>query len=284
MMLLRLLSRLPLWFLYGISDVVFVIGYYLIRYRRKVAITNLQRSFPEVPPEEIARIEKAFYRHLCDYTLETLALLTMPKDELARRVVFTNVDVIAIHAAKKQSIMLFASHLFNWEWLLSAGSFSIPFEVDFVYQKQSSRLFNQFLLECRTRFGGHAVVREQVAREVLRRKDLTVATAIVADQFPGLGSDKRYWTMFLNQDTAFFQAINQVTVMTQYPAYFAAIRRKSRGYYTVEFIPISEPPYARDSFHVVDQYARVTEAEIARQPENWLWSHKRWKRPRESGE
>jgi KDO2-lipid IV(A) lauroyltransferase len=216
--------------------------------------------------------------------VETLKLLTISQDELTKRMVYKNPGRIREYTDHQQSVILFASHQFNWEWVLAAGCFSLGTQIDFVYQTQSSDLFNQFLLFCRTRFGAHPIQRERVAREVTKRRSLARGIAIVADQFPGLDSDKRYWTHFLHQDTAFFQAINQVAWLTQYPAFYAAVKKIRRGFYEVELIRIAEPPYDKKTFHVVDNYAKTTGAMIARSPENWLWSHKRWKRPRPSGE
>lgn len=284
MMLLKIFSRLPFWALYWLSDFTFLVGFHLIRYRRKIVWKNLTRSFPQKNSGEIKKIERKFYQYLCDYAVETLALLTISREELSKRMVYVNPEILRPFADKHQSVILFASHQFNWEWLLAAGCFSLPVNIDFVYQAQSSKLFNQFLLFCRTRFGAYPIQREHVAREVLKRRKNVRGIAIIADQFPGLAGDKRYWTDFLNQDTAFFQAIDQVAVLTQYPAFFAAVRRNKRGFYEVELIKIAEPPYNRETFHVVDNYARVTEGAIARHPENWLWSHKRWKKPRPSGE
>jgi Kdo2-lipid IVA lauroyltransferase/acyltransferase len=284
MMMLKILSRLPFWVLYGLSDFIFVVGFYIIRYRRNIVKSNLVHSFPQKTPIEIERIERKFYKSLCDYAVETLALLTISKEELSRRMIYKNPDLIRPFTDNHKSVILFASHLFNWEWLLAAGCFSLPVDIDFVYQAQSSDLFNRFLLFCRTRFGAHPIQREYVARQVMKRRDRVRGIAIIADQFPGLASDKRYWTNFLHQDTAFFQAINQVAVLTQYPAFFADVRKVKRGFYEIELVKIAEPPFDRKTFHVVDNYANVTEAVIARQPENWLWSHKRWKKPRPSSE
>ena len=75
-----------------------------------------------------------------------------------------------------------------------------------------------------------------------------------------------------------------MALLTQYPAFYAAVKKIRRGFYEVELVKIAEPPYDKKAFHVVDNYAKTTEAMIALNPENWLWSHKRWKRPRPSGE
>lgn len=194
--------------------------------------------------------------------------------------IYKNPEIVNEYVDKNQSILIFASHQFNWEWLLAAGSLNLPLQIDFVYQQQHSPLFNDFSLRSRTRFGAYGIKRQNVAREVIKRKDILRAIAIVADQFPGHENDKRYWTKFLNQDTAFFQSINQLATLTQYPAFYAAVKKVKRGYYELELIKIVEPPYNNENFHVVDNYVKATEELIRQYPDGWLWSHNRWKNRR----
>ena len=284
MVLLKILSRLPFWALYRLSDFIYFVGFHIIRYRRNVVWTNLKQSFPGKKEVELRQIQKHFYRNLCDYVVETLKLLTITQEALRKRIIFKNPELTRAYTDQQKSVLLFASHQFNWEWVLAAGGFSLATQIDFVYQTQASDLFNRYLLYCRTRFGAYPIQRERVAREITKRRHIVRGVAIVADQFPGLASDKRYWTLFLNQDTAFFQAINQMALLTQYPAFYAAVKKLSRGIYEVEIIKIAEPPYDKKTFHVVDNYAKTIEERIMATPWNWLWSHKRWKRPRPSGE
>lgn len=157
------------------------------------------------------------------------------------------------------------------------GSYKLPLKVDFVYQEQQSEYFNDFSLKTRTRFGAYPIKRETVGRESLRRKDELRAIAIVADQFPGQGQNKRYWTKFLNQDTAFFLGIGQLAVLLQYPVLFFNVKKLKRGYYEAEGILISNPPYEKESNSMVDAYAKVLEESIHNYPDGWLWSHNRWK-------
>ncbi len=275
MVLLKLLSRTPLSVLYLFSDFLFFASYYVINYRLKLVRKNLKQSFPEKSIAELKLIEKQFYKNLCDYGVETLKLLTISKQELTARMKFINLEGAQKFLQNKQSVIMLASHQFNWEWLLAVGSLNHP--VDFVYQEQSSNLFNTFSLVSRTRFGAYPVKREKVAREALLRKDLIRATAIVADQFPGKGRDKKYWTTFLHQPTAFYQAIGQLVLMLQYPVFYLAIRKKKRGYYEAEYVLLSEPPYEKDSYRVVESYVKATEKIIQENPAGWLWSHNRWK-------
>lgn len=276
MFLLRVLSRLPLSILYLISDFLFVVSYYVIRYRKKLVKKNLRNSFPEKTKAERSKIERLFYRNLCDYAVETLKLLTISRSELTKRVVFTNPEIITAYREKNIPVIGLASHQFNWEWLLVAGN--LHFTTDFVYQPIKTSLTNKLLLACRTHFGGHAIKRNDLAREMVKRKNLWRLIAIVSDQYPGQKKDKKYITQFLNQETAFFQAPNQIASLTKYPVVFSAVRKIKRGYYEATFVPLAEPPYVKDEEKVIDRYVQAAEEVIHEYPAGWLWSHRRWKK------
>lgn len=278
MFFLRLISRLPLAILYRVSDFLFLLSYYIIRYRRSLVKKNLRNSFPEKSKAERARIEREYYHNLCDYAVETLKLLTIKREDLEKRVVFTNTEVVEKYKSQNQSVLMLASHQFNWEWLLAAGNINLPMSLDFVYQPINSMLTDRLLLTCRTRFGAHPIKRNELAREVIKRRNVLHGTAIVADQYPGHKRDKRYMTTFLNQETAFFYGTNQLAAMTQYPVLFTEIRKVKRGFYEVTFVPLAEPPYEKNSDEIIDRYAKAAEKLIHQYPSGWLWSHNRWKK------
>src|SRR5690606_28459867 len=107
-------------------------------------------SFPEKSPAELDKIEKEFYRNLCDYALEMLKTVTISPEELKRRMVFRNPGIIEEFARHNKSIIFFASHQFNWEWILVSASISPPWPIDFVYQDVNSRSFDRLMLNIRT--------------------------------------------------------------------------------------------------------------------------------------
>ena len=278
MFFIRLLSRLSLPILYKISDILFFISFYLIRYRRKLVSSNLERSFPDKTIVDRKQIEKEFYKNLCDYAVESLKLVTMSREELNRRMVFTNPEVPQNFSASNQSILFLASHQFNWEWLLVSASASFPMAIDFVYQPVKNKFFNDLILNIRTRFGAHPIKRDEVARELIRRKDIVRGVATVADQYPGYGRDKKFIARFLNQETAFFMGTNQLAHLTQYPSVYYKPKRIKRGYYQASPVIVAVPPYPKDSVQVISNYVDTVEEVIREYPAGWLWSHNRWKK------
>lgn len=278
MWLARLFSRLPFPVLYALSDFLFLVSYHVVKYRRKLVMKNLRNSFPEKSTSELRAIEKAFYRNLCDYAVETLKLLTIDKQELIKRMHITNHEEIDACAKNNQSVIALASHQFNWEWLLVSANATYSLPVDFVYQTVKNKFFNDLTQAIRTRFGAYSIDRHHVAREFIKRKNITRVIATVADQYPGLKADKRITAQFLNQETEFFFGSNQMATMSQYKVIYLDVRKIKRGYYTCTSIPIAEPPYDKNDTHIIEDYIRAVEQSIRNHPDGWLWSHNRWKK------
>lgn len=264
--------------LYGLSDLLFVFGYHILRYRRDVTRRNLRNAFPEKTEKEIIVIERKFYHILCDYPIEGLKLLTMSVPELEKRMTIKNPEGILKYMQENKAMMFMLAHQFNWEWMVGSLSILTKLKIFYVYQEQSSKFFDDMTHRIRMRFGPGPIKRNSVAKEVIRKKGTLHGLALLADQFPGFWQDKRYWTTFLNQETAFFQGGDQIAAAMQYPVFFFIIRRLKRGYYELEIVQIAEPPYKKGEINVVNQYALMLEKSIREQPENWLWSHDRWKR------
>ncbi|MEQ8423972.1 MAG: lipid A biosynthesis acyltransferase, partial [Cyclobacteriaceae bacterium] len=132
MFLLRALSRLPFPVLFLLSDLLFFLAYHIVRYRRWVVYRNIHNSFPDMSESEMLKIERVFYRNLCDYIVETLKLLTITPEELKRRMFYKNPEVIQQCKDENTSALFLASHQFNWEWMIAAANLWLPVAVDFV--------------------------------------------------------------------------------------------------------------------------------------------------------
>lgn len=277
MFAIKLLSRLPFSILYTLSDFLFFVSYRIVKYRRKLVLKNLKNSFPSASDETLKSIEKEFYKNLCDYAVELVKLLTISKEELAIRVKFINPEVLTSFLNRGQSVLCLASHQFNWEWLLTAGSIVLPEQMDFVYQPVHSKFADEFSYACRTRFGAHGIKRDSVAREVIKRRHVLRKLALVGDQYPGHGNDKRYSTTFMHQPTVFFSGLNQLASMTQYPVVYFAMRKVRRGFYETEIVRIANPPYEKETANIIEPYVAAVEKVIHADPAGWLWSHNRWK-------
>ncbi len=277
--LLKIISRLPFPVLYFISDMLYVLLWYGIRYRRPVVLQNLQGSFPEKSNVEIRRIAKNFYRHLCDVVVETLKTLTMSEASLSRRVHIQNREVVERYFRQEHSVVVATSHQGNWEWLLVSCSLQLPFQVDAIYMELSNPFFNKLMKKIRSRFGTHMVEKKVSFREIIRRKPLVRIIAIVADQ-GSTANAQLHWTTFLHRETGFYTGPERIARKTDIPVIFVSMHRERRGFYQIRFQELDSPPFHKQPNYITEQYVRAVEDSICQHPEQWLWSHKRWKRKR----
>jgi len=282
--MLKLLSKLPFFVLYLFSDLLSFIAFYLIRYRKKVVFDNLSKSFPEKSDREIKKIARSFYTNLSDVIVEMIKSLSLGLDDIQERVIFNNKEVLNDQFNQGRSVFCMAAHMGNWEWILYGFHVNFNHPVDAVYKPLTNKKIDKLMYENRSRFGCTPIPKKNSAKEIIKRsREVVRAIALVADQVP-LRSEEKYWTQFLNRETAFFVGTEALARLTNNAVACFAIRRVKRGFYEVDSFLIGEPPYEKGSHEVIEKYARKMEEYIKRYSSDWLWSHKRWKYTRKDVE
>lgn len=279
--LLRLLARLPLPVLYVLSSILWPIAYYVIRYRRKVAHDNLLRSFPEKSKKEVGRIERAFYRHLCDIVVETVKMLHLSDAEMQKRVDVKGTELMEQAAAEGRPVFLFIGHYGNWEWVQEVTRrISAPTVHGEIYNPLRSRVFNQVMREVRHRYPTLLIEKKKAVRTILqmKRDNSSYLIGFIADQRPTRHS-LHHWTTFLCQDTPFMVGAEEIGSHVNAKYLYLDVEQPRRGYYTMTIQDMA-PTATYEDYPYTRLYMEMLEATIRRQPELWLWTHKRWKHRR----
>ena len=271
-------TLLPLKVLYLSADFLYIILYHIVGYRRKVVATNLSNSLRGKSPDELKTIEKKFYRHLCDMFVESLKLTHMSEKEIIRRMKMTNPEVFADIYSKGKSAFLMLGHYGNWEWLTAIPLFDREHKSVSIYKPLKNRYFNKMINKLRSSTGATMVDMRNVLREILdnRSKNIPALYLSIADQTPPKGEIK-YWTQFLNQETAFYNGTERLAIRYNIPVYYLSITKIKRGYYTFAIEPICIESEKTESGWITKEYAARLEKEIVNRPELYLWSHRRWK-------
>ena len=266
------------------SDICCFILYHLARYRRKVVRDNLMQSFPEKSIQEIKKIEKQFYHNFCDLIAETLKLRRMTTDEILQHVTVTNPELLEELFVKDKSVFLAMPHSSNWEWFLSIQHTFSSHCYFTIYKKLENQRFDRKVFQLRTRFanGQEVMIEDRAIKETLERiSDTNNAILILGDQSPK-GADTDYWTDFLHRDTCWYTGLEKLAKKYDYAVVYAEMNRVGRGKYTVVFKLISKDPNATEDGFILEQYVRHVERFIQNNPDNWLWSHRRWKHSRQN--
>jgi Kdo2-lipid IVA lauroyltransferase/acyltransferase len=282
--LIRILSFLPLRILYVFAGITFFLLYHVFKYRRSLVLKNIQNSFPEKTLDETRKIEKKFYAHLSQTIVEVIKLATMPKSQLQKRVVYTpeSMRLLEQYYKEGKSIMIVLGHNGNWEWIGTCSPLWLTHPVLTAYRPLKNKVFDRFMTRMRSRAGCIMASMDELPREMIGRRKQVLATGLIADQTPS-NTSNAFWVQFLNQETAFFKGPEYLSKKFNLSVFWASATKTGKGQYSVDFQLITDEPKSFAEGQLTRLYTSYLERDIRKQPEIWLWSHRRWKHRRPEG-
>jgi Kdo2-lipid IVA lauroyltransferase/acyltransferase len=273
----RAMALLPLRVLYLLSDLFYLLAFYFPGYRKRVVFENLNNSFPEKSPEEINRIARKFYSHLCDLVIESIYLTGMGEEEIGRRVKYKNPWVVEKYFSEGRHTAAVLGHFGNWEWMCGYP-LQTGYKCVVIYRQLKNRIFDRLMLNVRSRFGAIPVPMKMAIRKIyeLDNQGVPTITAFMADQTPPR-EKSLYWVDFLNQDTPVYLGVERMARKIDMAVVYFRMKKVKRGYYEFEFIPLFDEGAATSEEEITNAHVKLLEKQIRETPEYWLWSHRRWK-------
>lgn len=270
-------SRLPMRILYLKSSFFYLLFYYVIGYRKKVVLDNLKLSFPQESEKELKAISKKFFKHFMDLIFESVKAFSISKKQILKRYKYKNPELVNKYVKEGKSIALVGAHQANWEW-----SFSLPLVLDIdvygAYTKLNNKYFEKTVRESRERFGVIGYKTTDTVRGMQKNysEKKQGAYILLSDQSPQ-PHKTFYWRDFFNVKVPVHTGAEMLAKKFDLVVINYVTRKVKRGHYETEFQLITENPKELDNYQVTDKYTDITEQNIKRQPEFYLWSHKRFK-------
>lgn len=249
----------------------------MIRYRKEVVIKNLKIAFPDKTAEEIKSIYKVNTRHFCDSFIEIILSMGLSHDEMRRRFVYTNVELAKDLYEKKKPVVILFGHQASYEWTMCFDGQS-DYKVIAVYKPLANKYFNDLIVKIRKKFNSTLIPSRLATKEIgksIESGELALY-GLVADQAPARYR-ATHFTTFFNKTSAVFTGGERIARKHNTAVLFLAVEKVKRGFYEATFHTITENASETDEWEITDQFFDLLEQQIRKQPEYYLWSHKRWK-------
>lgn len=272
----RVISLLPFFLLYQLSNFIAWLMGSLLDYRKEVIDGNLVKSFPEKNDLTRQQIRKNFYRNFSDIIVESFKSLSVSRRTMEKRFVLRNPELFQqLYDAERGLIMVMGHHT-NFEWTAMSIPLVVPQNCYAVYHPLKEKRFNKLIVKIREQFGLKLFKMEDTYPFMLNNPDKRPLYVFMADQSPHRGKIK-YRTQFLNQDTPVHLGVENLSRKCDLAVVFIDIHRVKRGYYEIEGHLLFEDTKDLPKYQVTDTHVQALETLIKSDPANWLWSHKRWK-------
>jgi KDO2-lipid IV(A) lauroyltransferase len=240
---------------------------------------NFKNAFPEKTATELHSLEVLFYHHFGDVVVETIKSFTMSREDILKRMVILNPELVNRYFDEGRSVLLSGAHFNNWEWIATGLAPQVMHEACALYKPLSNAFFERKLKSTRGKFGLHLVGIQDAVSFFESNKDKLTLTIFGIDQSPG-HPDRCHWMQFLNQETGVQFGLEKFARELDFPVVFGKLNKVRRGYYTLELSLVTDTPRQHPYGWIIESATHMVEAEIKEAPQYWLWTHKRWKHRR----
>jgi KDO2-lipid IV(A) lauroyltransferase len=267
---------LPFFVLYLFSGLVYFLLLHVTHYRKEIVKHNLSSAFPELNQNELERLIRHFYKNLSDVLIESIKSFSMSRAQINKRHHILNPEILDPFFKQGKSIIAVTGHYANWEWGSLSAGLQTNYDIVAFYKPLSNKWIDQFLRWSRSRFGTTLASISETTTTFEKFKSKKTIFIMAADQSPAK-AEKAIWVDFLGRDTAFLHGPEKHAINNNYPVFYVDIQRIKLGYYTLELSCLVENPADMPESEITRKFGKRLETTIKAHPENWLWSHRRWK-------
>lgn len=279
--LLWFISILPFRLLYLLSDIIYLLVYYVLGYRKKTVRNNLALALPHLSDKERLVIEKKSFRHLCDMFLEMIKTMSISKKEIEKRFVLTNMEVYADLEKQGKSIALMCAHYASYEWVISMNHY-ITFRGYAIYKRINNDYFDKLVRDIRSKFKAYLITTKETKNVIEKniRKGILGVYGFASDQTPRPMANM-HWYKFMGIETPIHIGAELMAKRYDMNVIFLKVKKVKRGYYEGSFEVMTTDIKSIPDFKISEQFMDKVEQQILEAPEYYLWTHKRWKRKRD---
>jgi Kdo2-lipid IVA lauroyltransferase/acyltransferase len=249
------------------------------RRRRRIIDYNLALAFPEQSAPERRELARGVARHFGRVTLEVLRLATLTREQLLAEVSVEGVENLRAATAGGQGAFLLAAHMGCWEVAALIAGMHIPAGFAIINRPLDNPYLETELRSMRERFGNVVLGNRRVSAQIVKHLKRGGVVGILVDQrtiredaidVPFFGHPARTASGLARLVLAVGAPIVPIWSVWEGPG---RIRVRFDPALSIADLPESE----RNELAVTSRLTALTEAEIRRHPEQWLWFHDRWR-------
>jgi len=252
--------------------------YYLLPRRRRVAVDNLRRAFPEKSVAEIFRIVKGVYRNFGILAAEFVDIPRLNVNRVNSLMEIKGMENYEKARAKNRGVILMTAHFGNWELLATA--FAIISEpITVLYRTLDNPLLDNLVYWVRASTGNTLMHANHAMRSILRSLRDKRNVGLLIDQ--NWSRQEGCFVEFFNRPACTSSGLAFLALHKDVPILPAYLIRKDDGKYIMQIGAEFETVKSGDDEHDIvtntQRYTKDTEEIVRRYPEQWFWVHKRWK-------
>lgn len=238
---------------------------------RKVATINIQKCFPEKNKEQVSALVKKHFESIGVSFFET-ANAYYGRDEKIQKLLTIESEHYLTDAMKDdRGVIILCSHFMPL--MLSSRALSLKHTIASIYRPQNNRLFDKIMVKGLTN-GGGIMIKNSDTKAMIKAIKNALPIWYAPDQ--DLGTKGTVFAPLFGIQAATISATSRLAKGGNTAVIPYSFTRTDEGYNMSFSAPLENYP-SGDLVHDASQTNQILEAQIRKNPEQYLWIHRRFK-------
>lgn len=276
--LIRLFGMLPFRVAVRGGALLGRLFYLADRRHRSITLENLKAALGKEKSErERKRIAVGVFENLGRTVVEFAWVQGKPPAELMGRTTFEGIAHYEAAIREKKGVVLLSAHFGNWEWMGSALSLlGTPIHV--VARPLDHPDLNRMINAWRERYGNRVLNKRTSAAELLRLLRAGEVVGLLLDQNTTAG--EALFVDYFGRPAATHKGLAVLALRTGAAILPSFIIREGDRHRVIIDKPLDivrTGDLESDLTEATALFTRTIESAVRRDPDHWLWVHRRWK-------
>ena len=254
------------------------IFYYFIPIRKKMAIENISKAFPDYSKKKVRQTALDTYKSFSITIMETLYIPHISKSKMMGSVCFVNKEILVKKIKERKGVIVLSAHFGNWEYLAVSLALQLDLPLAILIKVQRNPYVTRFMDKARTKWSNEVIPVGTAVKKIFKALDNGRIVCMAADQ---RGNVDGIRIEFLGLMSSVYSGPAVVAIKTGSDIVLAISVRQPDYSYKVELteLPFDNLPenYDEKIKEICRRYLNSLEGFIRQYPQQWLWLHNRWK-------
>jgi Kdo2-lipid IVA lauroyltransferase/acyltransferase len=274
-----ILRALPLALVRRIVVSIAFVLFKILGIRKKVSLENLKNAFPEKDIHELNEIAYNSFKNFSLTIIESMYAPSLSEEKLFKMMQVEDKKNLDEFFARKNGKIILTAHFGNWEYLGQYIGLEYKIKYPAIVKRMRNHLVDKYVEKCRNRFNYmYPLYMDKNVKEVFKVLQSGKPMAILADQS---APQEALYIKFFNRYATTFQGAAVFALRCKASMrMILVLRNKDYSLKMIhEEIKTDDLNDSSDEsvYELSKRHVEMLEKYIRKYPDQWLWSHKRWK-------
>ena len=241
---------------------------------KKIIHENIKKAIPEINSENLREITNSMWNNYGKIFAEYMFIKDFRKGNLSSKVEIDGKEILEEIIKNKKQVVFISGHLSNFE-LMAMHLEKSGINLAAIYRPLNNTYLNPLMEKIRINYICKHQIKKGIGgmKKLIRLKKRNFSTALMIDQRVSEGILSNFFKHKALTTTIPAQLVKKFNIPVV-PVYIDRVRELNFK------ITVKKPIYfteIKSINNITDELNIELEKMIIKKPENWIWSHNRWK-------